>query len=84
MWTSSTIPSEAPVVLAVREGDNMIVYCAVENNQFELIRFMADTIAALARDMKMSASAIYSYKSRGQSVFGLKIIEVEIDDEGEN
>lgn len=58
----------------------MIVYCAVDNDKYERIRFLADTIKELSNILDVKPSSLKSYLSRGQAWFGLKFIRVEIED----
>lgn len=58
----------------------MNVYCAIDNDKYERIRYIADTLVELGKILKANPYSLASYKSRGQEWFGLKIIKVEIDD----
>ena len=58
----------------------MTVYCAVDDDKYERIRYIADSMVELAKILNTKPTNLSSYKTRGQTVFGLKIIKVEIDD----
>jgi hypothetical protein len=58
----------------------MTVYCAIDNDKYERIRYIADTLAELGKILNANPYSLASYKSRGQEWFGMKIIMVEIDD----
>lgn len=58
----------------------MTVYCAVDNDKYERIRFLADTIKELSNTLGVKPASLKGYMSRGQAWFGLKFIKVEIDD----
>lgn len=59
----------------------MNVYCAVDNDKYERIRYIADTLVELAKILKANPYSLASYKSRGQAWRGLKIVMVDIGDE---
>ena len=60
----------------------MTVFCAVDDDKYERIRYMADSMKELSMMLNSKPATLSSYKNRGQSVYGLKIIKVVIDDEG--
>lgn len=62
----------------------MTVYCAVDDDKYERIRYMADSMQELGKMLNTNPRALSAYKTRGQSWFGLKIIKVVINDEGES
>lgn len=57
----------------------MTVYCAVDNDKYERIRFIADTQKELSEMVGIKHCSLRSYLCRGQSWFGYKFIRVEID-----
>lgn len=58
----------------------MTVFCAVDDDKYERIRYMEDSMKELAKRLNTSPTNLSSYKSRGQALFGLKIIKVVIDE----
>lgn len=58
----------------------MKVYCAVDDDEYELIRYMADSMNGLCKMLNASSKSLRSCKSRGQAWQGLKLITVIIDD----
>ena len=84
MWTSSMIPSVVPVGLAAQEGEDMLVYCAITQDRYEHIAFVADMGIDLAKILGVKPDTLYSHMHRNQACKGYKIEKVEIDDEGEN
>lgn len=58
----------------------MKVYCAIDNDKFGRIRYIADTLVELGKILKANPHSLASYRARGQAWFGLKIITVEIED----
>ena len=58
----------------------MIVYCAVDNDKYERIRYIADSLVELANILEINPYSLRSYLCRGQSWFGLKFVKVEIGD----
>ena len=61
----------------------MTVYCAVDNDKYERIRVVADSVKELGALIGVKPTTLRGYLSRGQSRFGLKFIKVVLDDEGE-
>ena len=61
----------------------MTVFCAVDDDKYERIRYMADTMIELAKMLNTKPTNLSAYKTRGQAVFGMKIIKVVLDDESE-
>lgn len=61
----------------------MKVFCAVDADKYERIRYIADSMKELARMLGTKPTNLSAYKSRGETVWGMKIIKVEIDDESE-
>lgn len=61
----------------------MTVYCAVDDDKYERIRYIADSMVELGRMLNTKPVNLSSYKTRGQAVFGMKIIKVVLDDESE-
>ena len=59
----------------------MTVYCAVENNRLEHIRFMEDNLKSIAEKIGASYQSVKSARSLGISCHGYKIEKVEIDDD---
>ena len=58
----------------------MTVYCAVDNDKYELIRCVADSVKELSGMLGIKPASLRAYLCRGQAWFGLKFIKVEIDD----
>lgn len=58
----------------------MKVYCAVDDDEYERIRYLADSMNALCKILGASSKALRSCKSRGQAWHGMKFITVVIDD----
>ena len=61
----------------------MTVYCAVDNDKYERIRYIADSVKELGAMMGAKPASLRAYLCRGQARFGLKIIKVVLDDESE-
>lgn len=59
----------------------MTVYCAVDDDKYERIRYIADSMKELAKMLNTKPVNLSSCKSRNQSRFGLKIIKVVLDDD---
>ena len=59
----------------------MTVYCAVDDDKYERIRYMADSMQELGEMLKVNPRSLSTYKSRGQAWFGLKFISVVLEDE---
>lgn len=59
----------------------MIIYCAVENNRLEYIRFMEDNLKSIAKKIGASYQSVKSARSLGLPCRGYKIEKVEIDDD---
>jgi hypothetical protein len=57
-----------------------VLFCAVENDEFERIVFVEKDLKTLARKIGVSYSTIRSGKSRGSIVGGYKILKVEIEE----
>ena len=58
----------------------MIVYCAVDNDKYERIRYIADSLVELGNILNANPYSLASYLCRGQTWHGLKFVKVEIDD----
>lgn len=58
----------------------MTVFCAVDDDKYERIRYIADSMKDLAKQLNTSPTNLSSYKSRGQALYGLKFIKVVIDE----
>ena len=61
----------------------MKVYCAVEPDKYERIVFIENSPSKLADVMGVPRQTLACAKCRGNKCRGLKIIEVEIEDESE-
>ena len=59
----------------------MILYCAVENNRLEYIRFMEDNLRSIAEKIGATYESVKSARSLGLPCYGYKIERVEIDDD---
>jgi hypothetical protein len=59
----------------------MTVFCAVENNRLEHIRFMEDNLKSIAEKIGASYESVKSARSLGLPCYGYKIERVEIDDD---
>lgn len=59
----------------------MNVYCAVDNDKYERIRFLADSVKELGALIGVKPASLRGYLCKGQSWFGLKFIKVVLDDE---
>lgn len=58
----------------------MTVYCAVDNDKYERIRYVADSIKELSSVLGIKPASLRGYLCRGQSRFGCKFVKVVIDD----
>jgi hypothetical protein len=67
-----------------KERGRVKVFCAVEADKYERIRYIADSMKELARMLGTKPTNLAAYKCRGETVWGLKIIKVVIDDECES
>ena len=61
----------------------MKVFCAVDNDKYERIRYMADSMKELARILGTKPTNLSAYKCRGESFFGMKIIKVVFEDDAD-
>ena len=77
-------PTEETVVLVAQEGEDMLVYCAITQDRYEHIAFVADMGMDLAKILGVKPDTLYAHMHRNQACKGYKIEKVEIDDEGEN
>jgi hypothetical protein len=62
----------------------MTVYCAVDNDKYERIRFVADSIKELSGMLGVKPATLRGYLSRGNARNGLKFERVCIEDESAN
>lgn len=61
----------------------MKVFCAVEADKYEFIRYMEKSAKDLAKVLGVKHGSVLSAKARGEKLKGFKIEKVVFDDEGE-
>ena len=59
----------------------MTVYCAVDNDKYERIRYVADSVKELSGMLGIKPASLRGYLCRGQARYGLKFERVDIEDE---
>ena len=62
-------------------ASDMVVYCAVENDDLEHICFMEDSMPKLSKTMGIPLSSLWTCCSRGLPCHGYKIVRVETTEE---